>query len=101
MATFPFTFPYAGRTFSVVTDGPLESEPHARSAPRAVRRLEAEAVYVRIIGIRGLHDFGSVDPGEPNGRLRERICRWYDSTYAAALTRPVAEEVPADERSRG
>jgi len=80
--TFPFTFPYAGRTFSVVSDGRSPSEiPYDSTPASALRDRGPEGVYVRIIGIRGLHDFGWVEPDEPNDRLKERICRWYDNTY--------------------
>lgn len=79
MATFPFTFLHAGRTFSVVIDGgaPGRSD-GAGSAPLDV--------FVRIVGIRGLHEFGATRPDEPNGRLRDRICDWYDATYVAVGT---------------
>lgn len=74
MATFPFTFPHAGRTFSVVSD--------SDSADVASRNGgDSPGIYVRIIGIRGLHEFGRAEPEESNGRLIERICRWYDETY--------------------
>lgn len=74
MATFPFTFLHAGRTFSVVSDGEHASaRPHADGV--------AQDVYVRIVGIRGLHEFGRAEPEESNGRLMERIRRWYDETY--------------------
>lgn len=78
MATFPFTFPYAGRTFSVVIDGGPGGRSHGGE-------YEAQEVFVRIIGIRGLHEFGPATPGESNGRLRDRICRWYDATFIAAV----------------
>jgi len=60
---FPFTFSFAARTFSVVSnteggDGVL-------------------SVYVRIVGQRGLHDFGPLQIGETEQALRLRICRWY------------------------
>ncbi len=80
MATFPFTFPHAGRTFSVVSD---DAHPDARA------RGAAQDVYVRIVGVRGLHEFGRAEPEESNGRLMERIRRWYDETYVA-LSRPDA-----------
>jgi hypothetical protein len=76
MATFPFTFPHAGRTFSVVTDG-------AASGSSGGAQSESPEIFVRIVGIRGLHEFGRAAPDESNGRLRDRICRWYDATYAA------------------
>jgi hypothetical protein len=74
MATFPFTFPHAGRTFSVVTNG---------VGPEATAGVGAAApeIFVRIVGIRGLHEFGRAEPSESNGRLMERIRRWYDQTY--------------------
>ena len=81
MATFPFTFPHAGHTFSVVIDG----------APAAACRDEGASelaeIYVRIVGIRGLHEFGRTVPGESNDGLQDRICRWYDMTYAGARQR--------------
>ena len=82
MPSFPFTFPYAGRTFSVVSDG-LPAREERLTAPRPVAPAEegSDGVYVRIIGIRGLHEFGRVDPRESNGGLQARICRWYDETY--------------------
>ncbi len=79
MATFPFTFLHAGRTFSVVIDGgAAERSDAVASAPLDV--------FVRIVGIRGLHEFGPVTADEPNGRLRDRICHWYDATYVAVGT---------------
>lgn len=79
MATFPFTFPHAGRTFSVVSDD---------RGPRSDGRgAEPDDVYVRILGVRGLHEFGPVEADEPNGRLRDRICRWYDERYGALAPR--------------
>ena len=92
MPSFPFTFPHAGRTFSVVSDGlpRYETAGPGRTATGADDEAE-QGVYVRIIGIRGLHDFGRVVPGESNRRLRERICRWYDDTYAA-LTDPARSD---------
>ncbi len=83
MATFPFTFPHAGRTFSVVSD---DTEPDATTTPA---RGRAQDVYVRIVGVRGLHEFGRAEPEESNGRLMVRIRRWYDETYIA-LGRPDA-----------
>jgi hypothetical protein len=75
MATFPFTFRHAGRTFSVVSDGAADEAATARACS------SAPDVYVRIVGIRGLHEFGRAEPGESNGRLTERIRQWYDDTY--------------------
>ena len=98
--TFPFTFVYAGRTFSVVSDGKSANGIILVGHNQAVRRrvgatraspaegqamvaVEAEDadVFVRIIGIRGLHEIGPVVPDESNDRLRERICHWFDTTY--------------------
>jgi hypothetical protein len=95
MPTFPFTFPYAGRTFSVVSDGRASGEMDRADSSAGGPHTASDGVYVRIIGIRGLHDFGSVEPSESNGRLRERICRWYDDTYL----QPVGQRSGASERS--
>jgi hypothetical protein len=84
MASFPFTFPHAGRTFSVVTDGGVGGRGEGGATA-------TQEIFVRIIGIRGLHEFGPAAPGESNSRLRDRICRWYDATYAVAADARGAE----------
>jgi len=77
MPEFPLTFQYAGRTFSVVSDG--DPRPVAR---RRVAGDGAELLYVRIVGVRGLHELGSLDPSESAAELTQRICRWYDEQLA-------------------
>jgi len=81
MLKFPFTFSYAGRTFSVVTD-------RADLAEQSMAARGPESVYVRVIGIRGLHEVGILEPGETAERLRLRICQWYTDTYAVPGARP-------------
>jgi hypothetical protein len=74
MPSFPFTFSFAGRTFSVVTD-------RADAADAEAEVRGPGSVYVRVIGIRGLHDLGPVHTGETSERLRARVCQWYADTY--------------------
>jgi hypothetical protein len=62
---------------SVVSD-----DAHADATPTRARG-RAQNVYVRIVGVRGLHEFGRAEPEESNGQLMERIRRWYDETFLA------------------
>ena len=76
MVTFPFTFSHAGKTFSVVSDWPTTelgpSEPAAE-------------VFVRIVGIRGLHELGHVEAAATPDQLRDRVCQWYRDTYGETI----------------
>jgi hypothetical protein len=70
MLSFPFTFSHAGRTFSVVSDWPATE----LSAPSA----STAEVFVRIVGVRGLHELGLVDAAATPDELRDRVCEWYE-----------------------
>jgi hypothetical protein len=92
MPSFPFTFAYAGRTFSVVC---YPSPDHPTPGTGTVPPSEP-VVFVRIIGTRGLHEVGAVAVDETNAQLAHRISEWYDETYprdgrpAGAQVRAVA-----------